>query len=123
MTTDRICMMGIVRVKTVGNTTSGERLYASTAFPGKAVSESHSLHTDSDMLLGMALENSDHEDKQAESLVRCFVSFLFGIQGKCLAQKAKELEIRNNARIEKAMYEKWSGEKNSISLLSNLLGS
>ncbi|XP_028407232.1 uncharacterized protein LOC114529673 isoform X3 [Dendronephthya gigantea] len=108
VTTDRICMMGIVRVKTVGNTVSGERVYASTAFPGKAVSESHSLRTENDVLLGIALENSVHEDKQVGSFVRCFVSFLFGIEGKCLAQKAKELEIRTDAKIEKAMYEKWS---------------
>jgi hypothetical protein len=103
--------MGIVRVKVVGNVRNGERVYASTSYPGKAVAESHSLHVDDDILLGIAMESCDGKDHQAETPVRCFVSFLCGINADYFSQKAQELELRTDANIEKVVHQKWKGEK------------
>ncbi|CAB3984111.1 Hypothetical predicted protein [Paramuricea clavata] len=114
VSTDKICVMGIVRVKVVGNVRNGERVYASTSFPGRAVAESHSLHVDDDILLGIAMESSDGKDHQAETLVRCFVSFLCGINAGYFSQKAHDLEIRTDANIEKVVHQKWKELKKMV---------
>jgi hypothetical protein len=106
--TDKICMMGIVKVKVVGIVKNGERVYASTNYPGSAVSESHPLCVDDDILLGIAMENSSEKDVK---LVRCFVSFLCGINAKHCSRKAQELELRADAMIEKVVHEKIKGTK------------
>ena len=95
-TTDKICIMGIVHVRIIGKIKTGERVYASTCYPGKALAESHSSYVDADLLLGMAIESSD--ELKSEQLVRCFVSFLFGISGRCTTDK-----------IERAMNKKCAG--------------
>ena len=56
VTTDTVCVLGIVNVKIVGSVQSGERIYASNEYPGKAVPQSHLLHgvgERHEVLLGM----------------------------------------------------------------------
>jgi hypothetical protein len=95
----------------VGKVKHGERVYASTSYPGKAVSESHSLHFDDDILLGIAMETYDGKNQQSENPVRCFISFSCGINARYFSQKAQEIESRTDANIEKAVHQKWKGEK------------
>lgn len=103
--------MGIIKVNVVGNARDGERVYASTRYPGKAVGESHSLHVDDDILLGIAMESSDVNDQEKQNLVHCFISFLCGINAKHSHRKMQELASRTDAKIEKVVLQKYRGTK------------
>ena len=105
--TDKICIMGIVKVKMVGKVKNGERVYASTSYPGRAVSESHPLCVEDDILLGIAMENFNGTNQKKVNLVRCFVSFLCGINAKYCSQKAQLLQSQADAKIEKVLLQKW----------------
>ena len=103
--------MGIIKVNIVGNARDGERVYASTRYPGKALVESHSSHVDDDILLGITMESSNVKHQQKENLVRCFISFLCGINAKHSYRKVQEQESRTDAKIEKAVLQKCRGTK------------
>lgn len=103
--------MGMVKVNVVGNAGDGERVYASTRYPGKAVAESNSSHDDDDILLGIAMESSVVKNQQNENLLRCFISLLCGINAKYSHRNMQELESRNDAKIEKAIIQKYQGTK------------
>ena len=111
--------MGIVKVKVVGKVKNGERVYASTSYPGRAVSESHPLCVEQDILLGIAMENFNGTNEKV-NLVRCFVSFLCGINAKYCSQKAQLLQSQAHAKIEIVLLQKWKGEKKILEIRTKI---
>ena len=79
----------MVKVQIVGSVLTGERIYASTDEPGKAIPESHlplgafviRHHT----LLGMAMETCKSRRHGEVNLVKCFVCIVLGINSHQLA--------------------------------------
>ena len=75
--------MGIIKVNIVGNARDGERVYASTRYPGKALVESHSSHVDDDILLGITMESSRREASTKGK--PCTLFYFIFVRYKCKA--------------------------------------
>ena len=88
--TDTICVIGIVNVKVVGSIENGERIYASTDRPGKAIPQSHmpvgSFLRKKHALLGMALETKKSKTLDDAHLVKCFVCIVLDVSRKELQE-------------------------------------
>lgn len=90
-----------MRVKIVGSVLAGERVYASNAFPGKAVPQSHLLHgvgEKHEVLLGMALHSVKPKRLDEVLFVRCFVCVVLGVSS--LETQEEMLDLYNSQKIE-----------------------
>lgn len=87
--TDIVCVIGMVKVQIVGSVLTGERIYASTDDPGKAIPESHlplgAFVIRNHTLLGMAMETCKSRRHGEVNLVKCFVCIVLGINSHQLA--------------------------------------
>lgn len=102
---DTICVIGIVNVKVVGSIENGERIYASTDSPGKAIPQSHlpvgSFLRKKHVLLGMALETKKNAKKiDAFQLVKSFVCIVLDVSRQELLEEIEELYEKNENRTE-----------------------
>ena len=102
---DTICVIGIVNVKVVGSIENGERIYASTDSPGKAIPQSHlpvgTFLRKKHVLLGMALETNKNARKiDAFQLVKCFVCIVLDVSRQELLEEIEELYEKNENRTE-----------------------
>ena len=100
--TDTICVIGIVNVKVVGSIENGERIYASTDRPGKAIPQSHmpvgSFLRKKHALLGMALETKKSKTLDDAHLVKCFVCIVLDVSRKELQEEIEDLYQVNEER-------------------------
>ncbi|CAB3991426.1 Hypothetical predicted protein [Paramuricea clavata] len=100
--TDTICVIGIVNVKVVGSIENGERIYASTDTPGKAIPQSHmpvgSFLRKKHVLLGMALETKKSKTLDDVHLVKCFVCIVLDVSRKELLEEIEDLYQVNEER-------------------------
>ena len=86
--TDIVCVIGVVKVKCVGNVRAGERLYATVDMEqaGVATPESYLppsvLLSRTSTLLGMSLEDRKSKKLDETNLVRSFVCIVMGINNK-----------------------------------------
>ncbi|CAB3990428.1 Hypothetical predicted protein [Paramuricea clavata] len=100
--TDTICVIGIVNVKVVGSIENGERIYASTDRPGKAIPQSHmpvgSFLRKKHALLGMALETKKSKTLDDVHLVKCFVCIVLDVSRKELLEEIEDLYQVNEER-------------------------
>ena len=82
-----------MHVKVVGSVKCGQRIYASSQIPGKAIVESHPMIVcKTDRLIGLAMESSPFDKNPTrEHLVKCFVSFALGIANEVQGQTHQEI--------------------------------
>ena len=97
-------MIGIVNVKVVGSIENGERIYASTDSPGKAMPQSHmpvgSFLRKKHVLLGMALEAKKCKTLDEVNLVECFVCIVLDVSRKEQMEEIEHLYEVNEKRTE-----------------------
>lgn len=94
--TDTVCVIGIVNVKIVGSVENGERIYASTDNPGKAIPQTHmpvgSFLRKKHVLLGMALETKKCTSMLDDThLVKCFVCVVLDVSRKELLEEIEDV--------------------------------
>lgn len=103
--TDTVCVIGMVNVKVVGSVQNGERIYASTDHPGKAIPQSHmpvgSFLRKKHVLLGMAMESKPKTKTLNEvNLVKCFVCVVLDVSRQELLEEIESLYEVNEKRTE-----------------------
>ena len=103
--TDTICVIGIVNVKVVGSVENGERIYASTTDPGKAIPQSHmpvgTFLRKKHVLLGMAMETKKCAKMLDEvNLSKCFVCIVLDVSRHELLEEIETLYEVNQKRTE-----------------------
>ncbi|XP_028414401.1 uncharacterized protein LOC114537548 isoform X2 [Dendronephthya gigantea] len=101
--TDTVCVIGIVNVKVVGSIENGERIYASSNNPGKAIPQSYmpvgSFLRKKHVLLGMALETKKCTTMLDDvQLVKCFVCIVLDVNRRELFDEIEELYEVNEKR-------------------------
>ncbi|XP_028410770.1 uncharacterized protein LOC114533451 [Dendronephthya gigantea] len=94
--TDTVCVIGIVNVKVVGSIENGERIYASTDNPGKAIPQTYmpagSFLRKKHVLLGMALESKKSTKMLDDThLVKCFVCIVLDVSRRELLEEIEDM--------------------------------
>ena len=111
---DRICVIGIVNVKVVGSLENGKRIYASTNYLGKVMSQSH-MPVGSLFFLCMAFETKKSTKTLDEvQVVKCFVCVALNVSRKELLEEIEVLYEANEKRTEEQVKfsskRKWSSK-------------
>lgn len=78
----------------MGQVHTGQRIFASVQFPGKAIGETHPVRDlSNERLIGIAIATSPPDSScNEEHLVKCFVSFLLGITSDYVNYKTTEVK-------------------------------
>ncbi|XP_068741090.1 uncharacterized protein [Montipora capricornis] len=105
--TDIVCVIGMVKVQVMGSVRTGERIYASTDDPGKAIPESHlplgAFVIRNHTLLGMAMEGCKLRRYGEVNSVKCFVCIVLGINSFQLASEVENIMESIDADIKVAI--------------------
>lgn len=93
--TDIVCVIGMVKVQILGSVRTGERIYASTDYPGTGIPESHlplgAFIIRSHTLLGMAMEPCKPRYHDEVNLVKSFVCIVLGINSQQLSSEVENI--------------------------------
>ena len=97
----------MVKVQVMGSVRTGERIYASTDDPGKAIPESHlplgAFVIRNHTLLGMAMEGCKLRRYGEVNSVKCFVCIVLGINSFQLASEVENIMESIDADIKVAI--------------------